>query len=311
MAASASTFSVMYRGFVHIDKPSGGLPDPKAIQKAAKLLKSGQKTARAMHPLFARGLDTKLDLQVTRTGLLVTIPVNPTPSVVMNHSMHKIAYVTDINKSVCFIVKREGKGKFKCHSFECDSKDDAHEAARQTAQRCNEVFRKVRSVSRRVKRRVSKELPAAGTPILAEDAISASKLAEEGHEHIQAAIEEEAKAASSGLLSEEEEEESAEMKEGGGGGGIVAQTDLAAAAGREGTTDAGSNEAVAVSTPINFLDGIGDKLFKLVLGDDGQEVLSSLTSSAGASSSSDSNVEELNLDHEMFQFGQIDGELEC
>lgn len=59
-------------------------------------------------------------------GLLVTLP-NPDEgsddAVVMNHSMHKIAYVVDIGKCTCFIVKRDGLGKYKCHSFECsDSK---------------------------------------------------------------------------------------------------------------------------------------------------------------------------------------------
>jgi len=33
------------------------------------------------------------------------------------------SYVVDIGKCTCFIVKRDGKGKYKCHSFECnDSK---------------------------------------------------------------------------------------------------------------------------------------------------------------------------------------------
>jgi hypothetical protein len=38
----------------------------------------------------------------------------------MNHPIHKLAYVADINKQVVFIVKRS-KGKFKCHSFEAGS----------------------------------------------------------------------------------------------------------------------------------------------------------------------------------------------
>lgn len=77
-SAGSDTFVVKYRGFVHIDKPSGGLPEPGAVQKAAKLLKSGQKTARAMHPLFARGLDTQLNLQVRRHAT-AAVPGNGSP----------------------------------------------------------------------------------------------------------------------------------------------------------------------------------------------------------------------------------------
>ena len=43
-------------------------------------------------------------------------------AVVMNHPIHKIAFVLDVNSSVCFIVKRTGgKGKFNCHGFELPS----------------------------------------------------------------------------------------------------------------------------------------------------------------------------------------------
>jgi hypothetical protein len=52
-----------YLGFVHIDKPSGGVPDASAVQRAADLLKTKKKEARALHPLFARGLDTPLALK--------------------------------------------------------------------------------------------------------------------------------------------------------------------------------------------------------------------------------------------------------
>ena len=64
--AVSPVYDVKYRGFVHVDTEGGGLPEQPALQRAAKLLKSNQKEARAMHPLFARGLDTDLKLQVGR-----------------------------------------------------------------------------------------------------------------------------------------------------------------------------------------------------------------------------------------------------
>lgn len=57
-------FKVKYNGFVYIDQPAGGIPDRSSIEKAAKLLRKRKKTAQSIHPLFARGLDTRLDLEV-------------------------------------------------------------------------------------------------------------------------------------------------------------------------------------------------------------------------------------------------------
>ena len=53
-----------YLGFVTIQKENTSLPEPAAIRRVASLLKSKKKEARALHPLFARGLDTPLQLQV-------------------------------------------------------------------------------------------------------------------------------------------------------------------------------------------------------------------------------------------------------
>jgi hypothetical protein len=53
-----------YRGYVHVDR-ADGLPSLGQIQKGARLLmEKSQKTARGMHPLFARGLETPLTLSV-------------------------------------------------------------------------------------------------------------------------------------------------------------------------------------------------------------------------------------------------------
>jgi hypothetical protein len=65
--AAESKYTVKYHGFVYMDAPAG-VPTPAAVDKACKLLKSNKKTAREIHPLFARGLDTPLDM-VVRCGL--------------------------------------------------------------------------------------------------------------------------------------------------------------------------------------------------------------------------------------------------
>ena len=63
MAEAENKYVVKYHGFVYLDVPTG-VPTPAAVDKACKLLKSNKKTAREMHPLFARGLDTPLDMSV-------------------------------------------------------------------------------------------------------------------------------------------------------------------------------------------------------------------------------------------------------
>ncbi len=53
-----------YRGYVHVDNKDG-LPTTDQIQRGARLLmEKNQKTARSMHPLFARGLETPLMVAV-------------------------------------------------------------------------------------------------------------------------------------------------------------------------------------------------------------------------------------------------------
>eukprot|EP00043_Microstomoeca_roanoka_P019285 m.215218 g.215218 ORF g.215218 m.215218 type:complete len:268 (-) comp16973_c2_seq2:314-1117(-) len=149
----AERFDVRYRGFVYIDQPGGGLPETSAVERAAKLLKSRKKTAQSMHPLFARGLDTKLQLEVTPSGVKVTVPSKDGPDpIVMNQPMHKIVLVIDIGTCTCFIVQRPGKGKYKCHSFETGSSKMARELAFESAHMCNKLFRKVRQSVRRLEK---------------------------------------------------------------------------------------------------------------------------------------------------------------
>ena len=61
--------------------------------------------------------------QVNSSGLLVTLPGEAGDNdgqapVVLNHPVHKIAHVHNINTCVLFLVKRGEGGRFKCHSFE-------------------------------------------------------------------------------------------------------------------------------------------------------------------------------------------------
>ena len=71
MASQGDVFQVKYHGFIYIDRADGALPEPDAVQNAAKLLSKNKKTARAMHPLFARGLDTILEMIVGKNDPLI------------------------------------------------------------------------------------------------------------------------------------------------------------------------------------------------------------------------------------------------
>eukprot|EP00049_Salpingoeca_infusionum_P003933 m.72804 g.72804 ORF g.72804 m.72804 type:complete len:268 (-) comp12343_c0_seq1:545-1348(-) len=154
MAAETQTFVVKYRGFVHVDKATDGVPEMGAVKEAAKLLKGNQKVARQLHPLFARGLDTELDLQVTESGLVVTIPTKTSEQgpVVLHQPIHKIVLVVDVGTCTCFLVKRPGVNKFKCHSFDCGTSKKAHELAQHTADVSRSAFKRVRQSVRRIKR---------------------------------------------------------------------------------------------------------------------------------------------------------------
>lgn len=64
MAANPSfACEVTYHGFVYVKGPTGVVPGLAKVKEAYKLLKK-PKAARQMHPLFARGFETKLSLKV-------------------------------------------------------------------------------------------------------------------------------------------------------------------------------------------------------------------------------------------------------
>lgn len=196
MAAAAGELveTVKYKGYVHVDRPEGGLPSLAAVQKGARLLnEKHQKTARAMHPLFARGLDTALELSISPAGLKVTLRTpEQKQAVVMNHQIHKIAYVLDVGSSVCFVVKRTGgKGRFNCHGFELSSAKSAHAVATKTAELCNSLFTKVRRVSHRVKRKSKVEEPSKPLPGIADEELKmVNEIAEADSKAVQDAVKE-------------------------------------------------------------------------------------------------------------------------
>jgi hypothetical protein len=71
MASKAPT-SVTYNGYVYVKGTTGVIPGLSKVKEAYKLLKK-PKAARQMHPLFARGFDTKLDVTVYRISLFSSL----------------------------------------------------------------------------------------------------------------------------------------------------------------------------------------------------------------------------------------------
>eukprot|EP00047_Mylnosiga_fluctuans_P000033 m.184519 g.184519 ORF g.184519 m.184519 type:complete len:334 (-) comp10002_c0_seq26:84-1085(-) len=145
---STGPFEVTYHGFVYVKGSGSVVPGFAKVKEAYKLLRK-PKAARKMHPLFARGFDTQLALTLSEEGVVVRIPKDGKSFIVMDHPMHKIAYVVDFGKSVCFIAKhktnkRANEVLFKCHGFETSSSDSAKKLACAIAATANEVFRKLR-----------------------------------------------------------------------------------------------------------------------------------------------------------------------
>eukprot|EP00047_Mylnosiga_fluctuans_P022290 m.117246 g.117246 ORF g.117246 m.117246 type:complete len:250 (-) comp9204_c1_seq3:136-885(-) len=241
---------VFYRGYVHVDCREGALPSLAVVQKAAALLKEkNQKTARAMHPLFARGLDTPLQLEVSDAGLKVSIKDG---AVVMNNQLHKVAFVLDLGSFVCFIVKRASHGKFNCHGFEVGTAKQANVLAMRTAELCNELFSKARRVSHRVKRRAAPKPPGKTAEEIQEAVKMTSEMAETDAKAIQEAIQ--------------------ELGDG---------------------KDEPITPAPAGSVTVNFISEVSDKLAQLLTGQNAESMAS------------------FELDDEMFNFGEINGEVDC
>ena len=132
------------------------------------LLKKNLKKTRNEHPLFARGFDSKLRFEISEKGLYVALPAAESKSgseeCLMNQSMNKIAFVSSIGKTLYVMMKRTGApGRFKCHAFDCASEAEATALTQTLSRVANEVFAKLRHVTRLLEAQAKK---AAGPPVV-------------------------------------------------------------------------------------------------------------------------------------------------
>lgn len=147
-----ATVEVKYNGFVHTDIKGGGRPGMEQVKLAHTMMqKKNLKKTRTAHPLFARGFDTKLKMQISEKGLYVSLPPSESKEgeCLMNQAMHKIAFVASIGKNLFIMIKRSGKkGLFKCHSFVVENEATAVELTKTLSRITNEVFAKLRHITR-------------------------------------------------------------------------------------------------------------------------------------------------------------------
>ena len=68
-AVKQKTWEVSYHGYVYVKGTTAVIPGLAKVKEAYKLLKK-PKVARQLHPLFARGFDTKLNM-IVRESLIV------------------------------------------------------------------------------------------------------------------------------------------------------------------------------------------------------------------------------------------------
>lgn len=156
----AVSCDVKYHGFVYIHGGSGIIPGLDKVKEAYSLLKKPKK-ARKAHPLFARGFDTNLTVRCSEQGLKVFTQIESGQNmVVMDHAIHKIAFVCNQGKSVLFVAKRRidtTVDQFKCHGFETSSQKTAKQLASHIVSTCNSVFRKLRRTRKHIRKRTEKE----------------------------------------------------------------------------------------------------------------------------------------------------------
>eukprot|EP00038_Savillea_parva_P026538 m.54951 g.54951 ORF g.54951 m.54951 type:complete len:313 (+) comp7569_c0_seq2:115-1053(+) len=157
----AVSCDVKYHGFVYVNGGAGIIPGLDKVQEAVSLLKKPKK-ARKAHPLFARGFDQMLTMRVSEQGLKVLVNNEDagTKMVVMDHAIHKIAFVCNQGKSVLFIAKRRidsSVDQFKCHGFETTSIKTAKQLASHLVSTCNSVFRKLRRTRKQIRKKTEKD----------------------------------------------------------------------------------------------------------------------------------------------------------
>eukprot|EP00041_Stephanoeca_diplocostata_P015562 m.297483 g.297483 ORF g.297483 m.297483 type:complete len:306 (-) comp20082_c0_seq1:1872-2789(-) len=180
---------VLYLGFVYVHGGAGIIPGLDKVQEAFSLLKKPKKAQKA-HPLFARGFETVLTLRCSEQGLKVLSRTEDGKNmVVMDHAIHKIAFVCNQGKSVLFIAKRRIDStvdQFKCHGFDTSSQKTAKQLAAHIVSTCNSVFRKLRRTRKQIRKRTEKEGKSA--PVTNTTATPSSEEAERLKRELQAEV---------------------------------------------------------------------------------------------------------------------------
>eukprot|EP00729_Bicosta_minor_P018491 gene18491-16461_t len=174
MAATEVKVDVKYLGYVHTDIKGGGRPGMVQVKLAqSMLMKKNLKKTRQEHPLFARGFDSKLRMEISEKGLFVALPAGESKSskeeCLMNQSMNKIAFVSSIGKTLYVMMKRTGAaGRFKCHAFGTASEAEATQLTQTLSRIANEVFAKLRHVTRLLEAQAKK---GGGPPVVPKRAV--------------------------------------------------------------------------------------------------------------------------------------------
>jgi hypothetical protein len=150
---AAAVTQVKYLGYLYTDMKQGrpGMTQVKLAHDM--LLKKNQKKVREMHPLFARGFDATLTMEVSDKGMYLSLPAEEsktkTEECLMNQPLQKIAFVAAIGSKLYLVMKRTGGvGKYRCHGFTLDNEATATECTKSISRLTNEVFARLRHVTR-------------------------------------------------------------------------------------------------------------------------------------------------------------------
>lgn len=178
MSVGSAITKVKYLGYLYTDMKEGGRPGMEQVKMAHDmLLKKNMKKVREMHPLFARGFEATLTMEISDKGCYLSLPANESKSkaeeCLMNQPLHKIAFVAAIGVKLYLVMKRTGgAGKYRCHGFVLDNEATATEYTKTISRLTNEVFARLRHVTRLLEAKKKKAGPpgfAARTHVKDED----------------------------------------------------------------------------------------------------------------------------------------------
>jgi len=117
------------------------LPTFADVEKVDSLLKKKNiSRARLLHPLFGRGFEKRLQIEVSSQGLVLTDP-SQNNEMVMDQPLFKVAYITTIEKKIYIVTRRTGKpNRYRCHGFALNNKATAREGTRGISQLANDAY---------------------------------------------------------------------------------------------------------------------------------------------------------------------------